>query len=94
MAAVPKGNFEVRHEANAAAYKVHPSSGYSPALSAGDFRFVPGQTAEALDEPAPQVRGCRVVYVSPLKALAVPVIRSATSVVPALVPSVDHSSVP
>ena len=34
----------------AGAYKIHASSGYSPALSAGDFRFVPGQTAEALDE--------------------------------------------
>ena len=50
MAAVPGANFEVRHEADAGAYKIHPSSGYSPALSAGDFRFVPGQTAEALDE--------------------------------------------
>jgi enamine deaminase RidA (YjgF/YER057c/UK114 family) len=50
MAAVPDANFNVRHEAKASAYKIHPSSGYSPALSAGDFRFVPGQTAEALDE--------------------------------------------
>jgi enamine deaminase RidA (YjgF/YER057c/UK114 family) len=54
MAAVPSGNFEVHHEASAGAYKIHPSSGYSPALSAGDFRFVPGQTAEALrEEDAP-----------------------------------------
>jgi enamine deaminase RidA (YjgF/YER057c/UK114 family) len=50
MAAVPDANFKVRHEADAGAYKIHPSSGYSPALSAGDFRFVPGQTAEALRE--------------------------------------------
>ena len=50
MAAVPAKNFEVRHEADAGAYKIHHSSGYSPALSAGDYRFVPGQTAEALDE--------------------------------------------
>ncbi|HEY2758950.1 MAG TPA: RidA family protein [Pseudolabrys sp.] len=28
----------------------HASSGYSPALSAGDFRFIPGQTADALRE--------------------------------------------
>ncbi len=48
MAAVPDADFSVRHEANAGAYKIHASSGYSPALSAGDFRFVPGQTAEAL----------------------------------------------
>ena len=50
MAAVPGPDFEVRHESKAAAYKIHASSGYSPALSAGDFRFVPGQTAEALKE--------------------------------------------
>jgi enamine deaminase RidA (YjgF/YER057c/UK114 family) len=55
MAAVPDANFSVQHEANAAAYKIHHSSGYSPALSAGDFRFVPGQTAEALDEKEPGV---------------------------------------
>lgn len=54
MAAVPDANFSVRHEVNPGAYKIHPSSGYSPALSAGDFRFVPGQTAEALrEEDAP-----------------------------------------
>jgi len=54
MAAVPDANFNVQHEAGAGAYKIHPSSGYSPALSAGDFRFVPGQTAEALrEEDAP-----------------------------------------
>ncbi len=50
MAAVTDASFGVRHEADAGAYNIHPSSGYSPALSAGDFRFVPGQTAEALDE--------------------------------------------
>ncbi|MEW6453958.1 MAG: RidA family protein [Pseudomonadota bacterium] len=55
MAAVPEGDFKVQHEANAGAYKIHHSSGYSPALSAGDFRFVPGQTAEALDEKEPGV---------------------------------------
>ena len=55
MAAVPAENFQVRHEADAGAYKIHHSSGYSPALSAGDFRFVPGQTAEALDEKEPGV---------------------------------------
>ncbi|MBX9825893.1 MAG: hypothetical protein K2Y27_12965 [Xanthobacteraceae bacterium] len=55
MAAVPGADFEVKHEAHAGAYKIHASSGYSPALSAGDFRFVPGQTAEALDEKEPGV---------------------------------------
>ena len=55
MAAVPGPDFGARHEAGAAAYKIHASSGYSPALSAGDFRFVPGQTAEALDEHEPGI---------------------------------------
>jgi enamine deaminase RidA (YjgF/YER057c/UK114 family) len=49
MAAVPGAGFEVRH-AKDGAYRIHASSGYSPSLSAGDFRFVPGQTAEALKE--------------------------------------------
>jgi enamine deaminase RidA (YjgF/YER057c/UK114 family) len=53
MAAVPAGDFGARHEAVAPAYAIHASSGYSPALSAGDFRFVPGQTAEARDEHEP-----------------------------------------
>ena len=53
MAAVPGGGFEARHEAGVGAYAIHASSGYSPALSAGDFRFVPGQTAEARDEHEP-----------------------------------------
>jgi len=49
MAAVPGPDFHVRH-ARDGAYRIHASSGYSPSLSAGDFRFVPGQTAEALKE--------------------------------------------
>jgi enamine deaminase RidA (YjgF/YER057c/UK114 family) len=55
MAAVPGPHFSARHEAGAGAYTIHASSGYSPALSAGDFRFVPGQTAEARDEHEPGV---------------------------------------
>lgn len=55
IAAVAGGGLDVRHEAHAGAYKIHPSSGYSPALSAGDFRFVPGQTAEALREDEPGI---------------------------------------
>jgi enamine deaminase RidA (YjgF/YER057c/UK114 family) len=50
MAACAAPGFEVTHEAKAGTYKIHASSGYSPALSVGDFRFVPGQTAEARDE--------------------------------------------
>lgn len=49
IAAVPNDNFQVQH-AKAGAYRIHASSGYSPSLSAGDFRFIPGQTAEALKE--------------------------------------------
>jgi enamine deaminase RidA (YjgF/YER057c/UK114 family) len=55
MAAVPGPNFAAHHEAGTGAYTIHASSGYSPALSAGDFRFVPGQTAEARDEHEPGV---------------------------------------
>ena len=55
MAAVPGPGFAARHEAGAGAYTIHASSGYSPALSVGDFRFVPGQTAEARDEHEPGV---------------------------------------
>src|SRR5262245_66679119 len=53
MGAAPRGVCRARHEAVTPAYAIHASSGYSPALSAGDFRFVPGQTAEARDEHEP-----------------------------------------
>lgn len=49
IAAVPNDNFQVQH-AKTGAYRIHASSGYSPSLSVGDFRFIPGQTAEALKE--------------------------------------------
>ena len=49
MAAVTDSDFQVQH-GKKGAYKIHASSGYSPSLSAGDFRFIPGQTAEALKE--------------------------------------------
>jgi enamine deaminase RidA (YjgF/YER057c/UK114 family) len=50
MAAVPGAGLKVRHETFSPSYKISPVSGYSPALSAGDFRFVPGQTGEARKE--------------------------------------------
>jgi enamine deaminase RidA (YjgF/YER057c/UK114 family) len=50
MAAVPGAGLNVKHETFSPSYKISPVSGYSPALSAGDFRFVPGQTAEARKE--------------------------------------------
>src|SRR6185437_16357958 len=48
MAAVPGTGTIVKHETFRPSYDISAVSGYSPALSAGDFRFVPGQTAEAL----------------------------------------------
>jgi len=54
MAAIGDEGFSVQHEKFSGTYRIHPSSGYSPALRAGDFRFIPGQTAEALrEEDAP-----------------------------------------
>ena len=50
MAAVPGSGIKVKHETFKPSYDISPVSGYSPALSAGDFRFVPGQTAEAREE--------------------------------------------
>ena len=50
MAAVPGAGLTVKHETFTPSYKISPVSGYSPALSAGDFRFVPGQTGEARKE--------------------------------------------
>ena len=46
MAAVPGASFKAEHQSFTPSYKIHHSSGYSPGLSAGDFRFIPGQTAE------------------------------------------------
>jgi enamine deaminase RidA (YjgF/YER057c/UK114 family) len=66
MAAVPGAGFKARHETTKAGYSIPQVSGYSPALSAGDFRFIPGQTAESLsdDGPAldPQVRDPRAPW--------------------------------
>ena len=50
MAAVPGAGLKVKHETFSPSYKISAVSGYSPALSAGDFRFVPGQTGEARKE--------------------------------------------
>jgi enamine deaminase RidA (YjgF/YER057c/UK114 family) len=54
MAVVPGAGTTVKHESFRPSYDISAVSGYSPALSAGDFRFVPGQTAEALrDDEGP-----------------------------------------
>src|SRR4029079_8821187 len=50
MAAVPGSGLKVKHETFSPSYTISAVSGYSPALSAGDFRFIPGQTAEARRE--------------------------------------------
>ncbi len=49
VAAVPSGDFRAEHLEIATSWSIHASSGYSPALAAGEFVFVPGQTAEARD---------------------------------------------
>lgn len=48
--AVTNDGPEVIHESFEPSYDIHHSSGYSPGLTAGEFRFIPGQTAEARDE--------------------------------------------
>jgi enamine deaminase RidA (YjgF/YER057c/UK114 family) len=50
IAAVPGAGLKVKHENFKPGYYINPVSGYSPALSAGDFRFVPGVTAESRSE--------------------------------------------
>ena len=49
VAAVPDGAFRAEHLEIATSWSIHASSGYSPALAAGELLFVPGQTAEARD---------------------------------------------
>jgi len=49
IAAVPSGDFRAEHLEIATSWSIHATSGYSPALAAGEFLFVPGQTAEARD---------------------------------------------
>jgi enamine deaminase RidA (YjgF/YER057c/UK114 family) len=49
VAAMPSGDFRAEHLKIATSWSIHASSGYSPALAAGEFLFVPGQTAEARD---------------------------------------------
>jgi enamine deaminase RidA (YjgF/YER057c/UK114 family) len=49
VAAVPAGDFRAEHLTISTSWSIHASSGYSPALRAGEFLFVPGQTAEARD---------------------------------------------
>jgi enamine deaminase RidA (YjgF/YER057c/UK114 family) len=66
MAAIPGSGLKVQHESFSPSYKISAVSGYSPALSAGDFRFVPGQTAEARSEDQgpldPEVRHPRALW--------------------------------
>jgi enamine deaminase RidA (YjgF/YER057c/UK114 family) len=49
IAAVPGPGFRAEHMSFTPGYAIAASSGYSPALACGDFRFVPGITAEARD---------------------------------------------
>ena len=51
VAAIPNRGFEVEHLSHAQ-LKGRPTSGYSPALTVGDFIFIPGITSLAIgDEP-------------------------------------------
>ena len=51
VAAIPKSGFDVEHLSHAQ-LKGRPTSGYSPALTVGDFIFIPGITSLAIgDEP-------------------------------------------
>jgi enamine deaminase RidA (YjgF/YER057c/UK114 family) len=51
VAVIPKKGFEVEHLSHAQ-LKGRPTSGYSPALTVGDFIFIPGITSLAIgDEP-------------------------------------------
>src|SRR5262249_40423086 len=50
MAVVPGRGAAVRHANYKPLYQIHHTSGYNPGLEAGDFRFVPGQTAESRSE--------------------------------------------
>ena len=47
MAVVPGSGLKAKHLTFQPSYDISPVSGYSPALRAGDFVFVPGQTGEA-----------------------------------------------
>jgi enamine deaminase RidA (YjgF/YER057c/UK114 family) len=49
VAAIPGAGVRVEHLAFRPNYAITATSGYSPALACGDFRFVPGCTAEARD---------------------------------------------
>jgi enamine deaminase RidA (YjgF/YER057c/UK114 family) len=49
IAAIPAPGFRAAHLAFTPSYAITHSSGYSPALACGPFRFVPGCTAEARD---------------------------------------------
>jgi enamine deaminase RidA (YjgF/YER057c/UK114 family) len=66
MAVVPGSGTAVKHESFRPSYDISAVSGYSPALSAGDFRFIPGQTAEALRDGEgpvdPSVRHPRALW--------------------------------
>ena len=68
IAAVPGEGFRAKHETfRSKGFSIPQVSGYSPALSAGDFRFLPGHTAESLrdNEPSaidPQARDPRAPW--------------------------------
>jgi enamine deaminase RidA (YjgF/YER057c/UK114 family) len=68
VAAIPGANFRATHETfKSTGFSIPQVSGYSPALSAGDFCFLPGHTAEALSPSEssalePSVRDPRALW--------------------------------
>ena len=66
MAVLPGSGTTVKHASFRPSYDISAVSGYSPALSAGHFCFIPGQTAEALREGEgpvePSVRHPRALW--------------------------------
>jgi enamine deaminase RidA (YjgF/YER057c/UK114 family) len=63
MAVVPEAGFEVMHLKHER-LRARPTSGYSPALTVGDFIFIPGVTSMAADDE-PQRNGIAAAALMP-----------------------------
>ena len=63
MAVVPEAGFEVMHLKHER-LRARPTSGYSPALTVGDFIFIPGVTSMAADDE-PQRNGIATAALMP-----------------------------
>jgi enamine deaminase RidA (YjgF/YER057c/UK114 family) len=63
MAVIPEAGFEIMHLKHER-LRARPTSGYSPALSVGDFIFIPGVTSMAADDE-PQRNGIAAAALMP-----------------------------